>query len=134
MNNLILKIGLLIGIFFFTSCNSNDEPIINEAIEGAWHLKDISGGLIGLNIDYNRSEVIWKFNSIKQTVSVENNISSNEGVNLATGTYDYIIDEDENVQILYINNSKKGTLTFETNILKIDDNLAADGLATQFER
>lgn len=138
MKHLFFKLSIIIGFLFFTSCNSNDTPITNETIEGSWHLKNISGGLLGVDIDYGRGKIIWKFNTQSNTVTVENNIPTTNPENfypdLPAGTYNYIIEEHQEIKTLFINDTKKGVIIIENNILKIDDNLAADGLLTLFER
>lgn len=66
MKYLFFKLPIIIGFLFFTSCNNNQTPITDGTIEGSWHLKNITGGLIGVDIDYSRGKIVWDFN-IKKT-------------------------------------------------------------------
>ena len=101
---------------------------------GRW---SVSGGLAGINIDYNQGDVKWSFNLENNTLIVENNIITTgpEDIyaGLESGTYNIEITQSGEIQTLFINNTERGVLILLNHNLKIDDRFA-DGFITEFER
>jgi hypothetical protein len=130
---LIILIGLL------SSCNNDDDNSLSqEGINGSWNLKNVTGGFIGVNIDYNQGDVIWTFNCQNNSLVVENNIITTgpEDIyaGLDTGSYSYIIEQNGDVETLFIDGNERGNIELQNNILKIDDGIIADGFITLFEK
>lgn len=125
-----------------TSCSTTTTSIDNQnnTINGSWHLKNVSGGLMGINIDYQPGDVKWTFDTTTNTLAVENTIITTGPedlyAGLDTGTYTYEIQVEETTQTLYINNVARGSIQLENNYstLTIDDGVAADGMMTTFIR
>mgnify|MGYP004285581033 FL=1 len=117
---------------------SDDESNQTETLNGIWNLKNVSGGLAGINIDYNQGDVKWSFNLENNTLIVENNIITTgpEDIyaGLESGTYNIEITQSGEIQTLFINNTERGVLILLNDNLKIDDGLYADGFITEFER
>ena len=134
----ILILVLTIGFSLFTSCSNDDDSIEVETISGIWNLKNVSGGLLGVNIDYNQGDVKWEFNLNTNKLTVENNILTTgpEDIyaGLESGTYDIKISQNGATQTLFIDNIERGNLTLLNNNLKIDEGLVSDGFITEFER
>ncbi len=136
-------IGLIIlGMLCFTSCNNNDDDTIENdttvTLNGTWNLKNVYGGLLGVDIDYKEGEVVWIFNLEQKTLLVKNNIMTtgpeNSYYGLNSGTYNFEIKETDDIQTLLINDQDRGKINvLETNLI-LDDNLAADGFVKTFER
>lgn len=136
-------IGLIIlGMLCFTSCNNNDDDTIENdttvTLNGTWNLKNVYGGLLGVDIDYKEGEVVWIFNLEQKTLLVKNNIMTtgpeNSYSGLNSGTYNFEIKETDDIQTLLINDQDRGKINvLETNLI-LDDNLAADGFVKTFER
>jgi len=128
----------VIILSFATSCNDDDESIPENGMSGTWKLKNVSGGLRGTNIDYNEGDVYWKFNLTDGILNVQNNILTTGPENiysgLATGTYPYKIENENEIKILFIKGSRRGSILLKDNNLFIDDGLAADGFLTTFIR
>ncbi|QRM89724.1 hypothetical protein FG167_10970 [Lacinutrix sp. WUR7] len=126
----------------FLACCNNDDDNQNEtqehAIHGTWNLSNVSGGFVGIDIDYNRGEVVWTFNDNNKQLIVENNIMTTgpeqiySGLN--TGNYTYEIQEIEDTEVLYIDGNTRGVISISNTTLTIDDGVAADGFLTTFER
>ena len=133
---------VFISFGFLTCCNEedNENPNTSEnhAIHGSWNLTNVSGGLIGINIDYNLGEVIWTFNDNNNQLVIENNImtAGPEDIyaGLDSGNYSYEIQELNGTETLYISNDERGIILFLDTTLQIDDGVAADGFLTTFER
>jgi len=130
---------LMILIGLLSSCNNDDDNSLSqEGINGSWNLKNVTGGFIGVNIDYNQGDVIWTFNSQNNSLVVENNIITTgpEDIyaGLDTGSYSYIIEQNGDVETLFIDGNERGNIELQNNILKIDDGIIADGFITLFEK
>jgi hypothetical protein len=127
---------LLVFIPLVFAC-SDDESNQTETLNGIWNLKNVSGGLAGINIDYNQGDVKWSFNLENNTLIVENNIITTgpEDIyaGLESGTYNIEITQSGEIQTLFINNTERGVLILLNDNLKIDDRFA-DGFITEFER
>lgn len=137
--------SLSFALLLFASCDNEADPtqelviqeIQEQEIQETWNLKNVNGGMIGLNIDYNSGEVIWTFQESTNKLIIQNNIESTgpEDIyaGLDSGTYDYEILEDNESQVLYIDGSLRGVLLITNSTLTIDDGIAADGYITSFE-
>lgn len=140
MNFKKLSLILILNLIFSISCsNSDDDSNQTETLNGIWHLKNVSGGLQGVNIDYRQDDVIWNFNVENSTLIVENNIMTTgpEDIyfGLDSGTYSIRVEKSEETETLFIDDTKRGVIILlNSNNLKIDDGLAADGFITEFER
>lgn len=129
----------ILSVVFLFSCNQTDDDIIipeEETVIGTWNLKNVSGGLIGINIDYTEGEVSWKFQS-DNTLIIEKNIITTgpEDIysGLASGTYSYEIQQNGDNETLFIESEERGIINL-SEILTIDDGLVADGFITTFEK
>lgn len=138
MKSKILTLIVILSIVLFTNCSNDDDSNQTETINGIWNLKNVSGGLQGINIDYNEGDVKWDFNLENNTLVVENNILTTgpEDIyaGLDSGTYTIKIEKNGETETLFVEDTKRGVLILLNTNLKIDDNLAADGLITEFER
>ncbi|TVZ57350.1 hypothetical protein OD91_2671 [Lutibacter sp. Hel_I_33_5] len=133
-----LSLLMILSLVFFTNCNS-DNSTQTETLSGSWTLKNVRGGLQGINIDYNHGEVEWIFNLNNNTLIVENNIISTgpEDIysGLDSGKYDIQVEQNDKQETLFINNTERGVIILlSATSLKIDNGLAADGFITEFER
>ncbi len=138
-----MKIGkfvfLVMSIVLFTNCSNNDESSETITLNGIWNLKNVSGGLLGINVDYDPGEVTWNFNLENNILTVENNITTTgpEDIyaGLDSGTYSFQVQQNGDTEVLYINNSVRGVIVLlSENQLTLDDGVDADGFATVFER
>ena len=79
-----MKPKLLILLFFVSSlllvsCNKSDDDGGDAAtLNGIWHLKNVSGGFVGVDVDYDRGEIVWNFNLTTGVLSVENNLEETD--------------------------------------------------------
>lgn len=139
MRTKIFGVLLFIGLGLLSSCSSDDDnSVSNETIDGVWHLKNVSGGLTGVDLDYTIDEVKWIFNEGNKTLLVENNIMTTGPkdihAGLDSGTYTYSIEVNNDTKTLKINDNIQGILTITKGNLKIDDGVVADGFLKEFVR
>ena len=137
MNTRILFFLYISTFSILAGCDKDDDSPKVDAIKGVWNLKNVNGGLLGININYTKGEVIWNFNGTGSLI-VENNIVTTGPEDIFagfdSGTYEYEIKTEDHAQILYINHVKRGQIDIASNTLLIDDGLAVDGLLTEFEK
>ncbi|EZH72985.1 hypothetical protein ATO12_18380 [Aquimarina atlantica] len=135
-----LTLILIVAFGISTSCHSDDDgPVEKEkTINGVWNLKNVSGGLQGINLDYNKGEVLWTFNETTGKLIVENNVITQGPKNihsgLRSGTYNYEIKEEEGSKVLFVKGIKRGIITTLRESMKIDDGVEVDGFINEFER
>lgn len=133
------RLSLVVLVITAFACKKSIDTPSNEiTLKGNWNMKNVSGGLIGLNLDYNPGEVIWIFNITTNKLSVTNNIISTGPKSIyaryQTGTYDYYTTTLNSIEQLYVDSTLLGVMTIGINTLNLDDGVAADGFLTVFEK
>ncbi len=131
---------LLVVGFCGVIASCNDDSPQASTINGTWNLKNVSGGLAGINDDYNRGIIKWNFDSQALTLTVENNNSQNiiyDG--FESGVYSYSILESGGNSYLIVEDTEFGGYTLTENNLMIDQNKTstgsgADGFIIELER
>ena len=129
---------MILGIVFFTNCNSDDDSNQAETLNGIWNVKNISGGFAGIDDEYDAGIITWTFNN--QVITIVNNESQgNIYSGFESGTYNYSINEVNGNNYITINNAEYGGYALSINNLTIDQNQTssgsgADGFMLQFER
>ena len=114
-------------IVIITSCSINNEDDKIQVLRSEWHLKNVSGGLEGVNNDFVLNQVIWMFNEPQSSLTVLNNNTNAVEDGLDSGTYTYdLLDDGKNI-FLIIDDNEYGGLTISNNILTIDQNLRSTG-------
>lgn len=131
-------VSTVVFFLFLVSCINIDDDTNSHPINGTWKLKNVSGGLRGVDLDYNDEEVTWFFNEKNKELKAKNTII-NTGpqsvyLPLANGDYLYEIKLKEGSENLYINDVKKGSITISKDTLFIDEGVASDGMLYKFIR
>jgi hypothetical protein len=133
-----LSLLLLLGIIFFTNCSNDDEPTELESYNGTWNIKNISGGIAGIEDEYETGIITWTFNN--QILTVENNaVQGYIYSGFESGTYNYSTSEINGINYIIINNTIFGSYTLSLTSLTINQNESAsgsidDGFILQFEK
>lgn len=133
------KLGLLALVVLTFACSKTNVNPPNEiTLEGNWNMKNVSGGLMGLNLDYDPGEVIWRFDASTNLLMVTNNILSTGPKSIyarfATGSYPYYILNNNSIDELYVDSNLVGDMSIGISTMRIDDGVAADGFLTVFEK
>jgi len=136
MKNLMLYLGLALS-FMVSGCSldnwsSNGELQINSS----WVLKNTSGGIAGINDNFNNGDVIWDFNETNQTLKVTNKVNTT-GSGIPAGTYTYSLKKEGKTSLLVIKQEDiiYTTLTYELlndNGVVFKDDVVADGFQYTF--
>jgi hypothetical protein len=136
---LLKQLSLVTLVITAFACKKTIENPPNEiTLSGDWNMKNVSGGLMGLNLDYNPGEVIWIFNTTTNQLSVTNNILTTGPKSIyarfQSGVYNYYITSANSIDQLYVDSTLIGVMTIGTSSLNIDDGVAADGFLTVFNK
>jgi hypothetical protein len=118
------------------SCHTNDDNSPNEiSIAGSWNLIHVSGGLAGIDDDFETGLITWSFNEETSSVLVVNNNS--EAViydGFPSGNYTYSIELNEDIQTLIINDISMIIHTLTATDLILDEGIAVDGFLLSLKR
>ncbi|MBU3821433.1 hypothetical protein KO566_05125 [Flavobacteriaceae bacterium XHP0103] len=124
----------LLSFFSLTNCSLGNDTNENqqEVVRVLWHLANVSGGINGVDNDFDINVVVWEFNEISKVLTVTNNNetpSLEDG--LDTGTYPYYITEtgNGNEAFISLNNNEFGEIIVTNNTLVIDQNETSSGPA-----
>lgn len=129
-----MKYSLLIALFSlftFTNCSLGNDSNNGTDItyKTYWHLINVTGGLAGIDDDFDFDEIIWHFDDDNAKLVIENNNtddSKEDGFN--SGTYTYSTTEEGINSFLFIDAAEFGSYIFTSdNEFIIDQNLTTDG-------
>jgi hypothetical protein len=136
MKNLALCLGLALS--FITSSCSNDNSYSNGELQmnSSWVLKNTSGGIAGINDNFNNGDVIWDFNRTNQTLKVTKKVNTT-GSGIPAGTYSYSLKQEGKISLIEIKQADVvyTTLTYEflnQNGVVFQDEALADGFQYTF--
>ena len=134
----------LFGLFFLvttvllTGCHKKDDDSNETAsLNGTWHMINVMGGFIGVDIDYERNIVVWTFNETTQTLTVQNSLDPGDPnysfSGLPTGNYAFAIMDVDGTAVLQIEGADQGVYSVSATTLTVDDR-PADGYLHTFEK
>lgn len=122
-----------ISFFALTNCSldsdNNSQPQVTRVL---WNLKNVSGGVAGVNNDFTSGKIVWEFNTATSTVTVSNTNNTDVEDGLSTGTYSFSVTKVGNIEYLTISSNEVGSLKFTTNdtVLIINQNEKSTGTGT----
>ncbi|MBR9913440.1 MAG: hypothetical protein GYB32_01225 [Algicola sp.] len=128
---------ILLYCLLTLSCNSDDDAavVIEPTLDGQWSLTNISGGLVGLDQDFEEGTIVWDFDTENEQVMITNNSDSEmvySGLN--SGTYDYSVSSTETSTVISVDFLNLEIMTLTANQLVLDDGIAFDGFLLTFMR
>tara|TARA_R110002111_G_scaffold103778_5_gene160986 strand:- start:38604 stop:39026 length:423 start_codon:yes stop_codon:yes gene_type:complete len=131
---------ILVLMLSTLSCNSDDDTPQNSepTLNGSWSLVNVTGGLAGVDDDFEIGLIIWDFNQDNLELTVTNNNTANviyDG--LSSGTYDYeVLSTTGEDAYLVIHNFgiNHEIITLNASQLVLDEGVAADGFLLTFSR
>lgn len=128
-------IGLLFLCAMIGCSGDDDAVVVPSGLEGTWNLINVTGGLIGINENFKKGEIVWVFDTTSKQVKVTNNNGSAGSTQdlFPTGTYTYSIVFSNDTKRLIVNDINLGTLEMTTNEFTVDDQFA-DGFKYTFQR
>jgi len=129
----LLLIFITCALCLSSSCDNDNANTKSES----WFLVNISGGIAGINEDFEKGIIVWTFNEEDAILTVENTTGSTNG--FESGTYSYNILNTNDQRYLVVENNEIGGITTSGNQLIINQNMqsggsGADGFILLFEK
>tara|TARA_R110002049_G_scaffold38978_2_gene120380 strand:+ start:38727 stop:39137 length:411 start_codon:yes stop_codon:yes gene_type:complete len=127
-----------------TNCSIDKNDDTPEEITIAqWNLTHVSGGIAGVDIDFELGEIIWVFDEYNGVLSIGNTNTDNtleDG--LDSGEYSFFFTEDAPNVYITISGTERGSITVSEDqkhfILNQNETLSggtgADGFIYEFEK
>lgn len=137
------KLLILLTLFISLSNCSIDNNSTNnppQVIKIYWNLINVSGGIAGVNEDFQSGTITWTFDEPTETLTIfNNNTNVNIEDGLDSGTYSYSILNVEDKSFLVLDSNELGSIELTTNQLTINENIksesnVADGFIYLFSR
>jgi hypothetical protein len=122
----------LVSFFILTNCSISDDSNNTppKVIKIYWNLVNVSGGIVGVDDDFQTGTIIWTFNDETETLNVVNdNTDDTKQDGLATGDYTYSVVNIEENSFLIVDSNELGSLTLNTSQLIINENETSEGSA-----
>lgn len=120
-----------ISFFTLTNCSLNDiNNDIPKVTRVLWHLKNVSGGVAGVDNDFVTGKIVWEFNDATSKLTVSNaNTDTSLEDGLDSGTYTYSINEVGGNAYISISANEIGKITISDSgsTLTINQNLKSTG-------
>ncbi len=137
-----MKIKLLLVLcsaLILTNCSVGNDTNEQQNYKRIWHLINVSGGISGVNENFQLETITWSFNETTSKLTVVNN-NQDDAIQdgLDSGTYDYSILNEGGQSYISIGTSEFGEVIFSQNGMQIDGNklstgTGADGFIYSFE-
>ncbi|MEC3908859.1 hypothetical protein VOI54_17660 [Tamlana sp. 2201CG12-4] len=121
---------IIICLITLTSCSISDDTPDNEVSITQWSLINVSGGLAGINTDFESGIIVWRFNNLDGTLSVLNNNDDNSLEDgLDSGTYNHLFIEKDEDLFLTIDGIEYGLVTIseDTETFILNQNITSTG-------
>ena len=128
---------ILVLMLLTLSCNSDDsQQNIEPTPNSPWSLVNVSGGLAGVDDDFEIGLITWDFNPNNSELTVTNNNTANVVYDgFPTGAYDYEVITQTNGDMSVIINSFSYNITsLSATQLILDEGVLADGFLLTFSR
>ncbi len=143
MKKTILLLGII--LFTLTNCstegNSNNQP--SQITITEWNLINVTGGIAGVDHDFEIGDIVWSFNNINALLTVNNNNTEDDlEDSLSTGSYNISFIETNDDLFLRISDQEFGEVIIsgtDNEDMVIDQNSlstgqGSDGFVYTFKR
>ena len=113
----------------FISCSNSDDSIQTPIIDGTWNLRNVGGGLNGIDDDYEQGIIKWVFNSPSGfLITIENkNLQNPNYDGFESGIYNYSILEKDGDFYLVIEGAEFGGYILSESDLILNKNETSNG-------
>ncbi|WP_298900902.1 hypothetical protein [uncultured Psychroserpens sp.] len=126
---------LVFTLLAFACYNDDDSTQNNEpSLFGEWSLINVSGGLIGVDQDFDSDLIIWDFNQDTMQLTITNNNTDADFDGWPTGVYNYTVSSTDDGLTIVIENFSMTVVTLTSTSLTLDEGIAVDGFLFKFNR
>lgn len=120
---------LLVTLFLIVGC---EDSATRTEIRGEWSLVNVNGGLLGTNSNFKKETIVWNFGNSKVIV-INKNTDQTLADSFATGQYDYMVQDQNEGEVLIIEEQNLGLIQLDGNLLTVDQR-PVDGFQLVFSR
>lgn len=122
-------------LFILSNCSLNDnDNDTNDNFEQftlTWHLISTTGGIAGINDQFNLDTVVWIFDEPTETLTIENNNTDDTKQDLLdSGTYQFSFVTEGEDSYIFVNGNELGEFTISQTNFIIDENNTSEGQLT----
>lgn len=115
-------------IFALNGCSTDGTSENNDKLNGTWSLINVSGGFAGVDEDFEKGRIIWKFDAGEGILVVSSNFGPNDNYyGLPIGTYTYSVLEGEGQYYLQLNDKEVGEVIVAKSKFLLDQNSTTSG-------
>ncbi|MDO7171685.1 hypothetical protein [Mariniflexile sp. AS56] len=132
---------IFLSFLTLTNCSTDNDDYYKEQVYRTyWHLINVSGGIAGVDNNFDLNKIVWTFDDETHTLTVSNTNTTDVEDGFDTGEYTYSVTEDANKeQFLTIESNEFGHMTISETELIINQNMTtngsgADGFMYTFKR
>ena len=127
MNRFLSSLLLILSIHGCAP-TKNTTSLKNLEAQKIWDLVNVKGGFEAINVNYKSESMTWSFNEENQTLTVTNNLASNELYGVPSGTYEYNIQQNKGNTYLVIEKSHLRLAAIENNQLTVVQTIIIHGV------
>jgi hypothetical protein len=119
----------IVFIIILTSCSLNsDNNTEPQIIRTEWHLRNVAGGIDGVNNNFALNTIIWTFNESSNILNViNNNTNTSLEDGFDSGIYSYSLLDNVNKAYISISQTEFGSISVLDKQLIIDQNEKSTG-------
>jgi hypothetical protein len=127
-----MRPNILIAFLSFitlTNCSiGNNEDLPDQIITIYWHLTNVSGGVAGVDNDFDVNDIVWHFNNTTNKLTV-NNTNTDDTIEdgFDSGVYDFSVTTVGSDEFLIIDSNELGNVEATQTQLIIDQNITTSG-------
>ncbi|MFH6771665.1 hypothetical protein [Gaetbulibacter aestuarii] len=124
------KILLLFTLTLFFNCSLGNDNTTNSVPKTniTWHLTQTTGGIEGVNDQFELGTVVWTFYESTGVLYVDNqNTDTTKEAFLSSGNYTYSINQVGGLKFITIDGVEYGEIIINTNDFTINENNKSTG-------
>ncbi|MFI0427847.1 hypothetical protein [Mariniflexile sp. HMF6888] len=112
-----------------TNCSiGNNDDIPDQIITTYWHLTNVSGGVAGVDNDFDLNDIVWHFNNTTNKLTIKNtNTDDTIEDGFDSGVYNFSVTTVGSDEFLVINSNEFGKVVVTQTQLTIDQNMTTSG-------
>lgn len=130
-----MKKNILIALscfFVLSNCSTNNEESTTpDEVAFLWHLVGVTGGIAGIDEQFDVNTIVWNFDDVNQTLVIDNkNTDDSLEDSLDSGTYAFSVLSEGSLTYLLVDGTEIGSFEINSNSLTIDQNFTSSGTVT----
>ncbi|MBD0832018.1 hypothetical protein [Aestuariibaculum sediminum] len=130
------KLFLILSLTYLFSCgisDDNSDNVTPQAVRVEWHLIKVTGGISGVNNNFELYDIVWEFNDETGQFTVNNtNEDSSIEDGLDSGTYVFSILKEDSSNYFIVNDTEFANILVDNNAgeMTLDQNVTTAGVGS----